>query len=222
MTTPAPQKRYEQYASVITSDQASDLELRRMIKDMQSMEKNFPSDGNLKMLLGIAMFRAGMQDDGIAKLHSAVALYPNPSTVNNYVLALRRAENYAKALEVQKQHPEHAPIDMIGIALAGDYSHQAAEWINPFLDEIVTAGLDEPLTVIVRKVFMDSPYGSMHLIDIDHNEGGIVLDVSVAVPFCTVDQALELNRHIDRFIVDRYRDNKKALSQIITTLYPVE
>ncbi|MDQ6950905.1 MAG: hypothetical protein Q9M26_04505 [Mariprofundales bacterium] len=214
MTAPLPLKRYEQYSASILGENTNEMELHRCIVDMEKIRKIIPSDSRLLELLGIAQFRKGRHREGLRTIRASVVIRPGVSNVNNYILALRQAEEFQEALEVELQHRDIETNPMFGLALAGDYSirDEYNDETREIIGEIIHEELDQPLTEIARDLFGSGEYGYSYRLKVDRSEKPLTILVFVGIPH-TVKKTLEIANGTIASMAKKY--STKVLMHIV-------
>lgn len=184
----APQKRYVKHAERVCADDVTEFELHQAIRDLTKDKSALPTDPELRDILGVALFRAGREEDGLAELRAAFRMSQGTVGAGNLYVALLRGARYEELLDLQINERFHPNAGLLALAfLAGNYE-KVRNLVEPgemeMAEKIASAGLAEGVTRALRFFLGPSscPGDSSIRLGIDSTDGELTVRVFVSIP----------------------------------------
>jgi len=165
------QSKSDQYADDVIALATSEFRLRQIIKDLEISLQSRPDDADALMVLGMALFRIGRQEDGINKMKYSVHLNPAATGVGNLIKSLTANCKYEEAWDVTLKYSVET--SLFDIVLCDHYEVLKDDFDKPFKDS---------LTEISRLILNITPYGSSYTVEVDEEDGATIVDIKADIP----------------------------------------
>lgn len=175
-----PQSKADQYADDVIAPETSEFRLRQIIKDLEIGLKSRPNDTDALMVLGMALFRIGQQEEGLNKMKHSVQSRPSNAYASNFVKSLARHGKYDEAWNVALKYG--VQMSSFDAVLCDHYE---------VLEDDVDKPLKDSLTKTSRLILNLTPYGSSYAVDMDEEDGDTIVDVKADIP-ASVEEVFEM------------------------------
>lgn len=132
-----PQTRYRDYADYVCQRDVSEIRLADIVRKLAKDKDALPSDADLRIVLGIALFRLGRIEEGLSELRTAVRIGTSADAPFNLVAALERAQRFDEALQLclDGKVPRGPRVLVFGI-MAGNLSDEVTALLDPYLRKL--------------------------------------------------------------------------------------